>query len=152
MLSDVVAKIRSRVRFMNMLWLQHFRLMVSGTFKDWNVLFFFVKLPKTENTSWSLNFVWVQFEEFQKQIGWCLWYSKRKHIPIIRRGWWQIIVFHDNYRLKKYPWFYQRFYWSRSKFSHLHHKKWNFRRISTEGSEAKKRECFLHVLYKGNVF
>ena len=57
MLSDVVAKIRSRVRFMNMLWLQHFRLMVSGTFKDWNVLFFFVKLPKTENTSCSLNFV-----------------------------------------------------------------------------------------------
>ena len=34
-------KLRSRVHFMNMLWLQHFRLMVSGTFKDWNVLFFF---------------------------------------------------------------------------------------------------------------
>ena len=41
MLSDVVAKIRSRVRFLNMLWLQHFRVMVSGTFTDWNVLFFF---------------------------------------------------------------------------------------------------------------
>lgn len=50
-------KLRSRVRFINMLWLQHFRLMASGIFKDWNALFFFVKLPKTENMLRSLNFV-----------------------------------------------------------------------------------------------